>query len=246
MALRTVLRVVLCATAFTLGFVQVGAAPDLRINLPAVFSHYPPLPAVPLLHPIENPDQVGDYALDWNVSELAETYELQERLGQGEWAIVYLGVDTAHEVQGRPAGTYNYRVRAENAYGPGSWSAEQVTVVAGDEPGAIARPPSSGRDLGGQALVSVTNDCPYALRLEFAGPEPGVLTLPRCEGCKVYTFIGPIFCPTSGRPSDEILVSPGSYRVYVSVDAADVRPFVGQWELEGDRRYRLCFYVLRR
>jgi hypothetical protein len=243
---RDGLKIVLCVLALMLGCLELCAASDSQLNLPFVSSRWPPLPGAPTLQAIDNPGQVGDYAVTWDAPALAESYELQERLNEGEWAIVYLGTNTLHEVHGRPAGTYHYRVRAQNAYGYGSWSDEQTTLVGGQEPGTISRPPSSGRDLGGQALVSVVNDCPYALRLEFTGPEPDVLNLPRCEVCKVYSYIGPIFCPTSDRPSDEILISPGIYRVYVSVDATDVIPYIGQWELEGDRRYTLCFYVLRR
>ena len=96
------------------------------------------------------------------------------------------------------------------------------------------------------SIVKVINDCPYALRLDFTGPDPQVLTLPLCEVCRVYTFIGPIFgCPTANRPTDEIRLAPGTYRVFVSVNDTGVRPYVGHWDLQGDRRYDMCFYIVR-
>ena len=35
------------------------------------------------------------------------------------------------------------------------------------------------------------------------------------------------------------------YRADVTVDQPGVRPYMGHWELEGDRRYSMCFYIVR-
>ena len=220
--------------------------PHSQAHLPLVMRHYPPLPDRAALLPIENADQDGDYALTWQAALRAETYELVERRQDEEWAIVYHGPATHTEVIGRPSGVYAYRLRARNSWGYGLWSAERSVTVAGDPPGQMPQPPSLPQDADGLALLRVINDCPYALGLQFTGPNPATLTITRCEVCHVYTFIGPIFCPTENRPIGEIRLVPGAYRVYATVDQPDVKPYIGRWELEADRRYSLCFYILRR
>ena len=220
--------------------------PHAVAHLPLVMHRHPPLPDRPTLLPIDNADEDGDYAVAWQASLRADTYELEERRDEDDRAVAYRGAATDTSVLGRPAGVYTYRVRALNGWGYGLWSDERATTVAGAAPGQMPQPPSRSQDAAGLALVRVINDCPYALTLQFTGPDPQTLPITRCEVCHVYTFIGPIFCPTQNRPVEEISLVPGSYRVYATVDQPDVRPYVGDWDLAADRRYSLCFYILRR
>jgi hypothetical protein len=93
-------------------------------------------------------------------------------------------------------------------------------------------------------VVQVTNNCPYRLYVEFTGPSPALLQLPKCDVCKVYYFIGPFTCPDLDQPHAEARLDPGPYRVFVTVDDPSVRPYVGHWQLEGDRRYPDCFSIV--
>lgn len=227
----------------------VLSASSPTLFLPLLLSRYPPppvLPERPVLLPIDNPDGDGDYTVRWQAAVWADTYELEEQW-QGEgWMAIYTGTATQLAITHRPPGIYEYRVRARNSWGQSEWSDVQAVTVAGDPPGQFPQPPSQPEDGGGMAVVQVVNDCPFALRLDFAGPDPHVLTLPRCEVCHVYDNIGPTFCPTENRPVEEIRLVSGTYRVFVTVEDASVSPYVGHWELEGDRGYFVCFYVVRR
>lgn len=72
-----------------------------------------------------------------------------------------------------------------------------------------------------------------------------IIGIERCEVCRVYSFIGPIFCPTRGRPRTDVLLLPGTYRVRASVDDPAIPAYAGEWPLEANTRYFLCFYILR-
>jgi hypothetical protein len=61
------------------------------------------------------------------------------------------------------------------------------------------------------------------------------MELPKCDVCSTYSYIGPIFCPTSNRPQQDQQLDKDP----------SVRPYTGQWALEGDCRYFMCFYTLR-
>jgi hypothetical protein len=223
-----------------------ASAAGVTAYVPIVFKEYPPIPARPIMLPIENKDGDGDYAVCWGTAPRAQTYELQERWQAGDWMAVYTGSDTETALTQRPAGLYDYRLRGSNTFGDGDWSDIVSTTVQGNVPGTVPRPPANSTNAGGLAVVQVTNDCPYTLRLEFTGPEPNTLSITECAVCHVYSFMGPIFCPTENRPKDTINLAPGTYRVFVSVDAADIGSYVGQWELLGDRRYAMCFFIVRR
>jgi len=212
--------------------------------LPVVFRSWPPVPGPPTLSPIDNGDGDGNYALHWTAAPRAETYELQEKYNTQDWFNAYLGAATQVDLRNRPAGTYTYRCRARNSWGEGSWSNEVSAVVQGKAPGDISRPSCTHISAGGQSKVNVINDCPYVLYLDFTGPQPLAMQIPKCDVCKKYVFIGPIFCPTSGRPTQEQQLSPGDYRLFVTVNDPGVRPFTGNWALSGDCRYTVCFYIV--
>jgi len=252
MQARTIWRVLLVLWCLAMGWAGVGrAATPLAAGgafaacLPLVHRNYPPYPYTPWLAGIANDDGDGNYTLTWSVALLAETYELQEQWQGGEWYTAYSGPLVTMALANRPPGDYAYRCRSHNAFGDSDWSNSVTTTVQGQAPGTISRPSSSQVSADGQAVIKVINDCPYVLHLEFTGPTPEAMQMTRCDVCKVYSFMGPFFCPTSGRPVDETRVGPGPYRVYVWVDQASVRPYVGHWELQGDRRYTVCFYIVQ-
>lgn len=224
---------------------DLQAAARQRLMFPLVRRGFPPLPGTPGLHGIDNGDGDGNYTVRWDAAERADEYELQEQWQGGDWLTAYRGSTAQVELRDRPAGSYAYRCRGHNSWGYGQWSNAQGTTVQGRAPGTISRPGSSSVNADGNAVVKVINDCPYALRLTFTGAEPKGMELPKCDVCHVYSFIGPFFCPTTGRPVDETRLLPGTYRVYVTVSDPSVRPYVGHWDLSGDRRYTVCFYILQ-
>lgn len=105
-------------------------------------------------------------------------------------------------------------------------------------------PPIGTVEAGGMAVIDVVNDTPYTLTLEFDGPSQTTTVLERCAVCRVYHFIGPIFCPTEDRPRTEIQLIPGAYWVRASVDDPDIGDYAGQWPLEENTKYFECFYIL--
>jgi hypothetical protein len=237
---------VLGLAAWAVQLQDVLASAGSRIYLPMVSRMFPPIPGRPWLHAINNPDGDGNYTVRWGTAALAESYELEEQWESGNWFTAYSGSATQVELRDRPPGKYRYRCRAQNSWGPGPWSNLQAVTVKGNPPGEISTPPSSPKSAGGMSVIKVTNDCPYVLRLEFTGPGPTVMSLPKCDVCKVYSFMGPIFCPTTGRPTQEIQLVPGEYRVFVSVADPSVQPYIGHWQLQGDRRYSVCFFIVSR
>ena len=235
---------ILVAQVALYGSLASGAS-SVRVYLPLVPKVYPPYPSAPWLAPIDNADGDGNYLVYWSPSDRADSYELQEKWADGDWFAAYRGFTRQVELRNRPAGTYQYRVRSENSWGPSAWSDLRSVTVPGNPPGTISTPGSSSVNADGQAVVKVINDCPYYLRVDLTGPEPRLMEVLKCDICSVYSFIGPFFCPTSGRPIDENRVDPGPYRVYVSVSDPSIKPWVGHWQLNADRRYTVCFFVVR-
>ena len=93
------------------------------------------IPSPPLLHPIDNTDQDGDYVVRWEASADASTYTLEESaspLFDVRETDVYTIDSTHYEVTDQHVGTFYYRVRASNCRGTGDPSnTESVTVVSG-------------------------------------------------------------------------------------------------------------------
>jgi len=120
------------------------------------------------------------------------------------------------------------------------------TATPAGETGYLPPPQDVGHiSAGGNAVVTSSNDTPYTLTVEFQGPTVQTITIPRCETCHVYSFIGPIFCP-SGRPEETVTLPPGDYTVTARVDDPSVISFVGDWTLEADTEYFHCLYIVTR
>lgn len=109
----------------------------------------------------------------------------------------------------------------------------------------VAPLPVGTVEAGGMAVVDVVNDTPYGLTLKFVGPTQDTTVMNQCEVCRVYSFIGPIFCPTQDRPRTDVYLMPGTYQVRASVDDPDIRDYGGTWSLTGNTKYFLCFYIVR-
>jgi hypothetical protein len=109
------------------------------VYLPAISMRWPPVPHAPSLDDISNPEQDGSYTVVWSYGGTypdetePDTYTLQEatQADLSDWTTVYEGANTSFAVSDQPGGTYYYRVRGSNTYGPGEWSEVKSTTVQG-------------------------------------------------------------------------------------------------------------------
>jgi hypothetical protein len=103
------------------------------VYLPLVLRRWPPIPDVPVLHPVNNPDGDGNYGVSWSPADRADTYTLQEddNAAFSSPTTRYIGSGTSWQATGKAPGTYYYRVKASNSWGDSGWSdLAQVTVAA--------------------------------------------------------------------------------------------------------------------
>lgn len=105
------------------------------LYFPMIFKRWPPVPYAPTLNAIANPDQQDDYTVSWayGYSEPpVNTYTLQEATNADftEDVTQYEVTGTSRAFTDKDAGTYYYRVRGNNTYGPGPWSNVHSVRVA--------------------------------------------------------------------------------------------------------------------
>lgn len=104
-----------------------------QIYLPLTVRHWPPIPYVPSLNPIDNSDQDNLYTVSWNSSELAQTYVLEEAASSSfsDARVVYQGSSLSWTVPspGKKPANYYYRVRAHNSWGDSRWSDTGVVTI---------------------------------------------------------------------------------------------------------------------
>jgi thermitase len=89
-------------------------------------------PGTPTLNPIYNPDNDGNYVVDWGDVANATSYLLQEDDDAAfpSPTIAYSGPSSQYPVSSKEPGTWYYRVYASNANGSSPWSAVQsVTII---------------------------------------------------------------------------------------------------------------------
>jgi len=106
--------------------------------LPLVFRRWPPIPYAPTLNDIDNTDQDGNYTVSWSYGyddPPVITYTLQEATDASFTSPTecYPGSSISYEFSDKDGGTYYYRVRGHNTWGPGEWSnVKSATVVSLD------------------------------------------------------------------------------------------------------------------
>jgi hypothetical protein len=85
----------------------------------------------PLLAPIDNDVQVGDYQVEWTAVTSATVYTLEQSSEPYFVApiVVFSGTVTQTAVTEQPAGEWYYRVRAAGPPGRSPWSGSQSTKV---------------------------------------------------------------------------------------------------------------------
>ncbi len=105
------------------------SAPVADLYLPIIIRAWPPLPGQPTINPfVPNPDPDGNYTVVWTpgAGPAPTSYQLEEN-----GVVIATGyVGTSYPISGRTPGTYTYRVRGQNAYGYGLWSAPQSVTVS--------------------------------------------------------------------------------------------------------------------
>ena len=99
---------------------------------------------------------------------------------------------------------------------------------------------------GGEAEVTIVNDTPYELTILIGAPSSVSVILEACPACKVYSVVGPVFCPEEGRPKKTVRLKPGTSKVAAKVSDPSVIPFSGSWELVADTSYFNCFFIVTR
>jgi len=113
--------------------VTVPGAQEHKVYLPLVLRRYPPIPGVPFLNAISNPDGDGTYDVSWSPATLADTYTLEEddSASFSSPSTAYSGSGLITSVVGKAPGQYHYRVKASNVWGQSGWSnVRQVNVSA--------------------------------------------------------------------------------------------------------------------
>ena len=86
-------------------------------------------PAAPTLT-VPPTDADGGYTASWTASTGATSYKLEEKPAGGSFSNVYDGANRFHEITGKTAGIYMYRVRAcAGADNCGDWSETETTKV---------------------------------------------------------------------------------------------------------------------
>jgi len=126
--------------------------PEYWVYLPLVLRGWPPLPDVPTLYAISNPEGDGSYTVSWSTANYATSYVLEEaRISDFSDAVeVYSGASTSHAVSGRGAARYTYRVKARNSLGDSDWSyAQSVDVLWEAEPNDKAQTQANGPVVSG-------------------------------------------------------------------------------------------------
>ena len=108
---------------------------------PIFFKRWPPMPYAPTLLAIDNPSGEDSYTVNWSYDDGDPAvpdpgaYTLQEATnadftGATDYYPIY---GTSYPFSDKDEGTYYYRVRGHNIWGPGQWSNTQATTVVSSD-----------------------------------------------------------------------------------------------------------------
>jgi predicted phage tail protein len=111
----------------------------------------------------------ASYVVQWTSRTSSTRYELQEAIGAGAWASLYSGTALSFNLAARPAGTFNYRVRACSALGCGGWSNTRSVVVPPAPASAptLSAPITGAEGNYGVSWNAITNAVTYRLEERF-------------------------------------------------------------------------------
>jgi len=129
--------------------------------------------------------------------------------------------------------------------GPGGDIDEYLTALkAGPHNELMAPAPLGAAPAGGKVELVIANDSPFALKVVLGSPASAETSVDGCQDCQVYESAGPSSCPPE-KPQKTLRIDPGLIRMAIETSSPDVAPYVGEWSLEGNQRYSLCFFILR-
>lgn len=162
-----------------------GTYPPLLI----VTFHMTPPPSAPTLYAISNPDGDGAYSVDWSDVANTTSYSLEESFNSGAWNLIMNTGSSIYNASGRSAGTWCYRVKANNAYGSSGYSATQCTAV-NPPPGTPAITTINNADGDGNYVVD-WNDVPLAISYELQeNHDGGAFTTIYSGAISAFTITG--------------------------------------------------------
>jgi len=206
------------------------------VYLPLVVRRYPPLPGVPVLNAISNPEGDGDYTVSWGDAYLADEYVLQEDDNQGFFSPAerYSGPGLSWDASGKVPGTYYYRVKAINW-----WRGRQLDSGWSRTRSVTVRPPGVHYE-GDSPWVSFDvvgqQVCDFEMEVPF---EDGTcyVDLPDCldivDGEFSYTAIDPWLKSyensITGRFEGQNRVE-GDYTLYFCENTLYFEPSEGDWD----------------
>ncbi|MBN1658939.1 MAG: PPC domain-containing protein, partial [Anaerolineae bacterium] len=163
--------------------------------LPLVVRAWPPVPGVPVLHPISNSGGLGTYSITWDSAIRAETYVLEQAMTSSfdmSWQI-YAGPATNHLASGQGAARYYYRVKARNSWGDSGWShVEQVDVLWEAEPNDNGLTQANGPILSGLIYYGTfpdADDLQDYFYFDLSTPHSVELALSNIAGGENYNLV---------------------------------------------------------
>ena len=92
-----------------------------------VQAFHPPTPAPTMTAPSSSNN--GNFTVSWTSPAYSVSFQLQERLGSGSWSTIQDATATSRLIKSKPNGSWQYRARACNSSGCGSWSATRTVQV---------------------------------------------------------------------------------------------------------------------
>jgi hypothetical protein len=129
--------------------------------------------------------------------------------------------------------------------GPGGDIDEYLNALKAGTHNELPAPVSLGAaPAGGKSELVIANDSPFALKVVLGSPASAETSIDACQDCQVYESAGPGSCPPE-KPQKTLRIDPGSLRLAIETSSPDIAPYIGEWTLEGNQRYSLCFHVLR-
>ena len=131
-----------------------GGLTILKYNAPLYtflpYQEFPPRPqslSTPLLYPVINIDDRGEYVVRWSLVSRATEYSLEEatNLRFDDAQSIYRGPGSSAHISNKGAGRYYYRVRALSPVGESNWSeARSADVLWEREPNDEGKTEANG------------------------------------------------------------------------------------------------------
>lgn len=205
------------------------------VYIPLTMRGWPLVPATPVLNPISNPDDDGNYAVSWNAVPLAQTYTLQEddNPAFSSPETRYSGIATSWSAVNKDVGTYYYRVMATNTYGSSNWSNIESAVVksepSGPEPGHYTGTPSVSFDVTVEQKV-----CSFRMVVPFGSTtctiRPTCAAIVNDEFGWVWDHDPFNFISTVTGEFNTRTRASGRYKIYMCGNELRFTPSEGTWE----------------